>query len=275
MKPQTYLRSQARKDLPNRTHSDNKTRGGKCLVIAGSKGMAGAALLTATAAARSGAGYVYLASESSALSNLEHPDFLEFSIKPSAKNLSQFTAVAIGPGLKSSKVILGWLKILARNEFANVVVDASALNILAKNKMKLPATWVLTPHEGELSRLLGVSSDKIRDNRIKAVQDAQKKWGCTILLKGHKSLIADSENLFCNTSGNPALAKAGTGDVLTGIIAAFLSQKLSPLKAAALAAFVHGLMADIWVKSNHDVLSLMATDLLSLLPSTLFDLRRR
>lgn len=260
-----YSKAQAKKDLPVRKASDNKTRGGKCLVIAGSKGMWGAATLTAEACARVGAGYVYLNPTSSGFPTVKHPDFLINT----EKNFSKFQAIAIGPGGKPSQMGK-WIKKALKCK--TVVLDAEALNYLAKTKIKLPTSWILTPHEGELSRLINVSSSMIKKDRVKYLKIAQKKYGCIILLKGHRTLIADAKNIFEIQSGNPALAKAGTGDVLTGIILGFLSQKLDPIKAACLGSFIHGYIADQWIKKN-DILSLVATDLIKALPSAIKKLR--
>ena len=269
-----YSAKQARQDLPQRKESDSKTRGGKCLIIAGSPGMWGAALLGARAATRAGAGYVYLfhsARTSPFLS--EAPDFLSQD-KLSRQELGKFKAIAIGPGLPTTVATFNNLKSLARFGAKHVVVDASALTMLAQNKMKIPSAWILTPHEGELGRLLGKSADSVRDNREASVRDAQKKFGCVVILKGHGTLVADQDGVTRVESGNSALAKAGTGDVLTGIVTAFLSQGLPATQAACLGVYVHGLIADRWIKSGHDQLSLMASDLIDDLPMALASLRK-
>lgn len=260
-----YLLKNAQKAIPSRKNSDNKTHGGKALVIAGSKGMWGAAILTSQAAARSGAGYVYLQPLEKGFPWFKNLDFL----MNKEKDFSKFNAIAIGPGANSSS--LGkWVKNSLKNQ--RVVLDAAALNYLAKNKIKIPSTWILTPHEGELSRILKVSSETIRKDRVKYAKLAQKKLGCVVLLKGYRTLVVDSKDIFEIQSGNPALAKAGTGDVLTGVITGFLSQGLDATNAACLGAFVHGFIADQWVKKN-DHLSLMASDLIQLLPEILRKIR--
>jgi NAD(P)H-hydrate epimerase len=269
-----YRLAQAYKDLPKRNSTANKTAGGKCLVIAGSQGMWGAATLTASAAARSGAGYVYLSLQTNFFPVHKNPDFLETNIKKYSK--INFKAFAVGPGLSKNQWIMTWIKELIRHKKESVVLDAAALNAVAKSskKIKLPATWIMTPHEGELARLIHVSSKKIKADRAKYLLIAQEKFGCLILLKGHQTLIADGAAIYRIQSGNAALAKAGTGDVLTGMILAFLSQGLSPVKAASLAAFVHGKIADDWLKAKKDILSLRATDLIEQLPTTLFKIRK-
>lgn len=269
-----YTLYHARKNLPTRHNADNKTRGGKALVVAGSAGMRGAAILTATAAARCGAGYVYIHSEKKNLSAQYHPDFLEFD-SPKDLKKNPPTAVAVGPGLQTSKSTRLWITTLAQLRFPYVVLDAHALSVLPDlgNKIQLPPTWILTPHEGELGKLLHVSSQKICKDRLRYAQMAQKKWGCTVLLKGYETLALNSEEIWKVQSGTPALAKAGTGDVLTGMILAFLSQGLKSTAAACLAAYIHGKMASDWVQSGHDVISLMASDLLKQLPTSLKKIR--
>lgn len=261
MHSKKYSKIRAKKDLPTRKFSDNKTRGGKCLIIAGSKGLWGAAILAAESAARIGAGYTYIHPTSQGFPVIRHPDFLIHT----NNKFSGFKSIAIGPGGNPSQIG----KFIKKSiKHKSVVLDAEALNYLAKNKIKIPPTWILTPHEGELSRLLKISSNTIKKDRLKHIKLAQKKLGCIILLKGYKTLVADSKGVYEIQSGNPALAKAGTGDVLTGIIAGLLSQHLEPINAACLGAYIHGFIADQWAKKN-DILSLMATDLIKTLPSAL------
>jgi len=268
-----YSKAQARRDLPTRTARDNKTRGGKTLVIAGSEGMWGAAVFSAMAAARTGAGYVYLFQTRKNFPVAKVPDLLVLK-KIKASELKKFSAIAIGPGLQGDVFIRAWLKKLRSHP--HVVVDASALAVFARLKnFRAPKTWVLTPHEGELAKMLGVSSQAIRAQREKYVRLAHKKFGVVVLLKGHRTLVATENKIWEIPTGNPSLAKAGTGDVLTGVITGFISQGVESPRAAALGAFTHGSLADRWIRSGNDVLSLLASDLLALLPSTLKKLRRQ
>ena len=156
---------------------------------------------------------------------------------------------------------------------------ADALTVSAKERLfPLPKTWILTPHEGELSRILNISAAKIRKDRTKYLRLAQKKCGCIVLLKGHETLVAAATEIYKIDTGNVALAlaKAGTGDVLTGMITGFLAQGLTPLNATLLGASLHGKIADDWVlRAKKDYLSLMASDLVDLIPTTLHRLRTR
>lgn len=270
-----FGKPQARALLPRRSETDNKSHGGRCLIIAGSEGMFGAAVLSATAAARAGAGYVLLLTDLKKFPICQHPDFLTADSKKKKIKDLKFNSLAIGPGMGVSSHSLKLLKEVLNLKIKNVVIDADALNLCAQNKIfKLPATWVATPHEGELARLLGVSSDQIQKNRIKSVQLAQKKLGCVVLLKGHETLVASSAETKKIKSGNVSLAKAGTGDVLTGIIAALMSQGLKAVDAASLGAYIHGAIADFWLSEKKDELSLMASDLLELLPLVLNRIRK-
>ncbi|MBX3039086.1 MAG: NAD(P)H-hydrate dehydratase [Bdellovibrionaceae bacterium] len=275
MKRTRYLAVQAAKDLPSRRPSDNKTRGGKTLIRAGSKTMLGAAILSATAAARVGAGYVYLLPADKNFPHQKHPDFLTLGSRREIPDVS-FSSIAIGPGLPSTPHLQKEILWLLKHTSCPVVVDAGALTALAsfKKPVLLPDNWILTPHEGELGRLLSLSGKDVRKDRLGSALKAQKKWGGTLLLKGSGTLIVAEGKVIEITTGNAALAKAGTGDVLTGMIAGFLAQGLSPRQAACLGAFVHGAIADHWIKNKKDVLSLMASDILGEIPFALARLRR-
>lgn len=269
-----FAYTQAQNLLPTRVKSDSKVTGGRSLIIAGSAGMLGAAVLAATAAARVGSGYVILLTAQKKFASLKNPDFLVADWKTKKIADVKFSALAIGPGLGQSTQALLLLKQLLKLKAKNVVMDADALNLCAKKKLyPLPHSWIATPHEGELARLLETSAEHIRKNRISSLVAAQKKLGCIILLKGFRTLIISEKKIYEIQSGNRALAKAGTGDVLAGMITGFLAQGLLPRDAACLGAFVHGWMADQWVKEKKDYLSLLASDLLRALPQALNTIR--
>lgn len=274
---QKYSWRHVSRDLPTRHQTDHKGRGGKCLIVAGSKGMWGSSILCAEAAARIGAGYVYVSGLTDVRLAVKHPDFLTISLKHK-KIISNFHAIAVGPGLKASpKQVLQVLSSCLK-EKRPVVLDAEALNILAKQKQKkwkhLPSHWIMTPHEGELARLLNIPSKQIKADREKYVLQAQRQFGCIVLLKGHQTLIVAPDAAWRIDAGNASLSKAGTGDVLTGMIVGLLSQGVSPSQAACLGACIHGVMADEWIQTK-DILSLMASDLVKALPVTLLRLRKK
>lgn len=256
-----------RKFLPTRADSANKSHGGKCLIIAGSEGLWGACYLAAKSASRVGAGYVYLPASTKSLT--EHPDFLSHEISEHI-SLENFNALAIGPGLTITPVIKKFFHRLEKEFNRPVIIDAGALELIKK----LKPNWIITPHEGELAKLLNISSDEIRKDRVKAAQIAQENFGGIVVLKGHYTLVASKSMIYEIHTGNKALAKAGTGDVLTGMIAGLLSQGLKPIDAAILGCGLHGYIADRWVKDK-DYLSLMASDLIQELPGALFNLRKK
>jgi len=252
-----------KKLLPFRKPNENKTHGGKTLIIAGSKGFFGAAILTATSAARVGSGYTTLLADK--FPSHKHPDFLIKDLK--FKDWIQFDAIAIGPGLgvnlKTEKII----RDLRKRKIKNVVVDADALTVIAKKKIfPLPSTWILTPHKGELARLIGKNG---------TLKQAQKKYGCLILEKGATTKILNSDSYLEVKVGNSSLAKAGTGDVLTGIIAGLLAQKIKPFDAAALGAYIHGRASRFWTRKGRDHLSLLASDLFEIIPEVLHEIRTK
>jgi NAD(P)H-hydrate epimerase len=229
--------------VPRRKEGDNKYTAGHVLVVGGSPGLTGAPSLTAAAAMRADAGYVTVAARESALPVLEQR-LLEAVKKPLPEKLGDQAAdlvlelaekagaVALGPGLgrdDGAKTLVR--RLLAELELP-MVVDADALFELE------PAAWpaprVLTPHEGELERLLG---HDVKQRRLAAVREAAERFGCVVLLKGAETLVAaPGKGVLVSALGLPSLATAGTGDVLTGIVAAFLAKGMEPQLAAAAAA---------------------------------------
>jgi NAD(P)H-hydrate epimerase len=204
---------------------------------------------------------------------VEHPDFIPRTRHPFPTDLAQANATVFGPGVGVTATSLKFLKRLyALN--VPVVLDADGLSMLAKTPRTLPSNWILTPHEAEMGRLIGEPSAWVAKNRVQAVRRAQKRYSCVVLLKGHGTLVCSARHLWRVDAGNPALAKAGTGDVLSGILGALIAQGLSSEEAACLGAYLHGSLADRWVQSHRDELSLLASDLVDQLPEGLAALRR-
>jgi len=275
MKLKRVTRVQIKKLIPVRRKSDSKIESGAVLIIAGAKGLYGAGLMAALAATRAGVGYTHLMTDLIKFPWLRFPDFIvhEFSIHSIKKY--QEAVIAIGPGLGLKNDKKKYLEYLMKQQFPKVVVDGDALTFLSQMKIsKLPKNWILTPHEGELARLMKVSSLQIKKNRLFYVQEAQKKFGCVVLLKGDETLIASEKNVMSIKNGTIALAKAGTGDVLTGMISAFYAQKKNPLEAAMLGSYLHGESAKIWIKKK-DYLSMRPVDLIDKIPEAIFKVRRK
>jgi ADP-dependent NAD(P)H-hydrate dehydratase / NAD(P)H-hydrate epimerase len=249
--------------VPPKRASDTKYSAGSVLVVGGSPGMSGAVCLTAEAAFRADAGYVAVATHAQSLPVVE--GWLLEAVKAPLDEVDRLaeraSAVAIGPGLGRGDDERALVSRLLRELRVPVVVDADALFGLEPGDW--PAPRVLTPHAGELARLLGHEVDA---HRLEAVQAAAERFGSVVLLKGADTLVAaPGEGVLVSASGTPALATAGSGDVLTGVVVAFLAKGMDARLAAAAAAFAHGRAAGL-VPHQHGV---VASDVAAALPQAL------
>jgi ADP-dependent NAD(P)H-hydrate dehydratase / NAD(P)H-hydrate epimerase len=223
-------------EVPRRSSGDNKYTAGHVLVVGGSRGMTGAPALAARAALRADAGYVTIAAPAESLPVLETLvlEAVKRPLEQAFEAAAKADALAIGPGLgreKESKALVR--RLLAEMEVP-AVVDADALFELEPGEW--PAPRVLTPHEGELARLLGRESKEIAAHRLASVQEAAERFDSVVVLKGEDSLVAGpGRGVLVCALGRSSLATAGTGDVLTGITASFLAKGLEPQRAAAAA----------------------------------------
>jgi ADP-dependent NAD(P)H-hydrate dehydratase / NAD(P)H-hydrate epimerase len=264
--------------IPRRSEGDNKYTAGHVLVVGGSRGLTGAPSLAALAAMRADAGYVTVAAPESSVPVLEQR-LLEAVKRPlperdgvvaadaadAVLELAQKAkSLALGPGLGRGPGPAALVRrVLAEVELP-VVVDADALFEL--EPADWPAPRVLTPHEGELGRLLGRDSREIAAHRIAAVREAAERFGCIVLLKGADTLVAaPGRGLLVSSNGLPSLATAGTGDVLTGIVGAFLAKGVEPQVAATAAAVAQQLASKAATQRS----GLVAGDLVEALPRVL------
>lgn len=275
--------------LPERQADSHKGDYGRVLLIGGSQGMAGAIALAGMACLRSGAGLVHLAIpraiqttvasfEPAYMTHGLSDDLLgRFSQRARAKLrplIEVADVVALGPGIARSVDVQRLVVELYQSVSRPMVVDADALYSLGRHRatlLHLPAARVLTPHPGEFRRLVSCAPDASREQLEATAIDWAAQTGAVLVLKGHRSLITDGTRIEHNTTGNPGLAKGGSGDVLTGVIAALLAQGLAPFEAARLACHVHGRAADLAVKSLGQI-SLTAGDLLQFLPVAFHEL---
>ena len=264
--------SYIKKHLPKRKKTAHKGDSGRALIIGGSKGLYGAGLLAASAATRSGAGYTHLMCDLHGFPWLKFPDFIVHPLRSSELKKKESYSVGIGPGMGTNTRGKTLLNKVAKN-FQTVTLDADGLSLLAKNSQKLPSSWLLTPHEGELARLLQTTATKVHANRLEYAMLAQEKFGCTVLLKGSETIIVDSDRYTIFSPGTPALAKAGTGDVLLGIITAFRAQGMDPFEASVCASAVHGMSAKLWLKEGNDLIGLRPTDLVERITQAILNLR--
>jgi hydroxyethylthiazole kinase-like uncharacterized protein yjeF len=224
--------------VPRKREPDNKYSAGSVLVVGGARGTTGAAALAARAAFRADAGYVAIAAPADALPTLETlvVEAVKRPLEAAFDAAERASALALGPGLGRDQQPLV-RRLLEQTELP-AVVDADALYELEPFERTAPT--VLTPHSGELARLLGEESSWIDAHRLDALNRAVERFGCIVLLKGADTLVgAPGEGVWVVGQNVPALATAGTGDVLTGIIAAFLAKGMGAREAAAAAAVLH------------------------------------
>jgi ADP-dependent NAD(P)H-hydrate dehydratase / NAD(P)H-hydrate epimerase len=249
--------------VPRKHATDTKYSAGSVLVVGGSPGMSGAVCLTAQAAFRADAGYVAVATHPQSLPVVE-ARVLE-AVKAPLDEVDRLArragAVAVGPGLGRGEEERALVRRLLRELPVPVVVDADALFELEPDDW--PAPRVLTPHSGELARLL--DREDVDAHRLDAVCAAADRFGCVVLLKGADTLVAaPGEGVLVCAAGTPALATAGSGDVLTGVVAAFLAKGIEARLAAAAAAYAHGRAAELGPERG-----LIASDLVEALPDVL------
>ncbi len=271
--------------LPPRPDVSHKGTFGHVLIVAGSRGMSGAACLAGGAALRGGAGLTTVAIPEEIASivagfepsyltlGLPQTDCGQFAVEAGAQILElagRVTTVACGPGWGTSPGLVELARLLHASVRQPLVVDADGLNALAALPGGCPAAppgmpRVFTPHPGEFARLLKIDTRVVQENRETLAVEFARRLGGVILLKGRGTVITDGERVAMNSTGNSGMATGGTGDVLTGLIAALLAQDMPPFEAAQLGAHLHGLAGDLAAAelSRH---SLIASDLLRYLP---------
>ncbi|MBF0484410.1 MAG: NAD(P)H-hydrate dehydratase [Candidatus Omnitrophica bacterium] len=252
----------------------HKNAFGHVLVIAGSPPMLGAGALTSLAAMRSGAGLVtWAVPKSLNLTAQKKAANVVMTLPLPAKaadiiikNYSKFNAIAIGPGLSTESQVKKFVAKIICTSPVPLVIDADALNCIAGKAgllLKTQTVKILTPHLGEMGRLIG---KKISDNektKISVAKQFAKKYKCVVLLKGNRTIVAGiNGKIYINCTGNVGMATAGSGDVLTGMIAAFLAQGLEPFEAAKLGAYFHGKAGDAAAKKRGKV-SMIASDIIN------------
>ncbi|GAB6138782.1 NAD(P)H-hydrate dehydratase [Halanaerobaculum tunisiense] len=276
--------------LPDRQANSHKGSYGKLLVVAGSTGMTGAATLTSKASLRSGAGLVTVGVPASLNTILEEKltaamtypladqaGQLTKKALPEIKDLAKSRdVVAVGPGLGSGEELTYLVHQLIDQLEQPLVLDADGLNAIDDLSLlkKRRAATILTPHPGELARLLDQSIESITESRLQVAQEFATEYQVCLVLKGSRTVIATPEGrLYINSTGNSGLATGGSGDILTGLIAGFLGQGLEEVDAVRLAVYLHGLTADLAVEDLTEY-SLVPTDLVEYLPQGIKQLRR-
>lgn len=277
--------------LKKRALSMHKGDAGRIFCVAGSVGMVGAAALCSRAALRAGAGAVrtgmpwrlaaVVAGRDPNVMTTALPETEDGTISAMApakvlKAAEGFHVMLLGPGISTNPQTVQAVKSLLPDVHMKLVIDADALNAIALDGCKcikeidrahgLP---ILTPHPGEMKRLLGKEAPgDLKDdheNRLKVAAKFAAKHKVVLVLKGHKTVVTDGRQAYINTSGNPGMAKAGMGDVLVGVIAALLAQGLPPFDAAQLGVYLHGLAGDM-VRDRIGEVGVLAMDVIEQLP---------
>lgn len=257
---------------------------GHVALVAGSAGRTGAAIMSARSAVRGGAGLVSVVTDhdsgsiidSVSIESMSRP----FEMKPSSAGrivdfIADKDAVLLGPGLADDDDSYELIRSLAAKIELPLVIDASGLNAFADRieELRNDAVRIITPHPGELGRLLGASAGDVNDDRIGAARDAAARSGACVVLKGHQTLVAAPDGrVSVNPTGNPGMASGGMGDVLAGLLVAILARSDDPFEAARAAVYLHGLAADLLRDESSDI-GLRAMDVAEALPRAVAALR--
>ncbi len=271
--------------LTPRPRDAHKGRYGTVLIIAGGRGMAGAAGLCVASTLRSGAGLVRVATSGEVqpvVAGFE-PSYMTYPLPSNDDGLIDFArsrpilasligradVLAVGPGLGQSDDLRQLVRLLITDGDRPLVLDADGLNLLVGQTellagLKRPV--VLTPHPGEFARLSGLEIPAIQQDRVRhAAEFASRSESLVVVLKGSGTVVTDGRRYFVNSTGNPGMATGGSGDVLTGVIAALLGQGMPAFEAAQLGVFVHGLAGDI-ARDHHGEIGMIAGDIVDALP---------
>jgi ADP-dependent NAD(P)H-hydrate dehydratase len=277
--------------LPPRPKDGHKGTFGHVLVVAGSRGMSGAAVLCGTASLRGGAGTVQVATPAdiqpivatsqpcvttAGLPGTPTGQIAAHALPELLGLAKRADSLAIGPGLGAGAAV-GWvIRGLLERTSVPLVLDADGLNALAPLKkdalIRPDKPTVLTPHPGEFARLIGKTTAEVQRERETLALGFAGEQRAVLVLKGANTLVTDGRRLYVNRTGNPGMATGGSGDVLTGLIAALLGQKLEPFGAAQLGVYLHGLAGDL-ARDELGEEGLIATDLLHWLPQAFIKYR--
>jgi ADP-dependent NAD(P)H-hydrate dehydratase len=277
--------------LPKRPVNSHKGLYGSVLVVAGGRGMAGAAALCGASALRSGAGLVRIACSSEVQPTVAsfEPSYMTYPLPADGDGLIAFDparralerlldqadVLAIGPGFGQSDDLRKLVRWVVESVTLPVVLDADGLNALAGQTESLKnrkSPIILTPHPGEFARLTGKSVSAIQEDREALAAEFARQGGeLVVVLKGTGTVVTDGRRVYVNSTGNPGMATGGVGDVLTGVIAALLGQKLSAFEAAQLGVYAHGLAGDIARDQNGEI-GMIAGDVVDSLADAFYHL---
>ena len=285
-------RERMRELVPARASDSHKGDFGRVLVVAGSVGRTGAAHLAAIGALRSGAGLVTIATPKSCVPILAAmaPEYMTIGLEETAAGTIDFGAadrvldskadvIAIGPGLGQDPSTAAFVHAVVERSGVPLVVDADALNAFAEDPERLTGRdgvdVIITPHPGEMARLLNLTIEQVQADRLEHARDFASAHRCHVVLKGHRTVVAGPEGRsFVNLTGNAGMATGGTGDLLTGMIAAWFAQILDAEGACKLAVYLHGTAGDLAEADEGDV-ALLPSDIVARLGDAVLELTAR
>jgi len=285
-------REAMRSVIQPRSQDSHKGDYGRVLVVAGSRGKSGAAHLAAIAALRSGAGLVTVATPASVAPIVAAlgPEYMTMALEESADGTvttasidailgAHADVIAIGPGLGQSAEVGDFVRAIVERTGVPLVLDADALNAFAGRATDLMARdgldIIITPHPGEMGRLVGLSVEEVQAHRIEIAREFAQSHRVHVVLKGHRTIVASPDgDIAINLTGNPGMATGGTGDVLLGVIAGWFGQLLDAETAAHLAVYLHGLAGDL-AEADEGEVALIAGDIVSRLGDAVLELTAR
>jgi len=261
--------------MPYREQNSNKGSFGKVLNVSGSENYVGAAYLSSLSALKTGAGYVALASCDKVKNSVSQmlPEIVYTDRKSALKKFLNYTVLLIGCGLGTdNKAKSDFVKFIKISKIPTVI-DADGLNIMSEmSNVILPDKCIFTPHPAEAARLLGVNTKDVLNNPESSAKKITEKYNCITVLKTHRTIICNTDfTLHVNQNGNSALAKAGTGDVLAGIISGLLAQKMELFEAAKLGVYLHARAGEIASEKLTEY-SVLASDVIKYLPNAISEL---
>jgi NAD(P)H-hydrate epimerase len=285
-------REEMRELVPARAADSHKGDFGRVLVIAGSFGKTGAAHLAALGALKSGAGLVTIATPRSCVAALATmmPEYMTEPLEETSAGTIDFAAVdralaikadviAIGPGVGRDPSTSAFVQAIVERSGVPLVLDADALNALADDPDRFEGRdgvdMIITPHPGEMARLLGVSVEQVQSDRLEHAREFASAHKVHVVLKGHRTIVAGPDGRsFINLTGNAGMATGGTGDLLTGMIAAWFAQLLDAEAASKLAVYLHGAAGDL-AEADEGELALLPTDIAARLGDAVLELTAR
>ena len=287
---EAYMNPEIKSLFKERKADTNKGDYGRVALIGGSTGMSGSCFLSSSAALRTGSGLTYTIVPKSiseilqikSLENIVIPietrdgEFNKNSAVEVLEKTKKMNGIGIGPGMGQGEGIYSFLETILPEVKKPTIIDADGLNALSHNTDLLkdcPQDIIVTPHPLEMARLLHTTVEEVEKSRKEIAQDFARTYQCTVLLKGNRTIVTNGKELYLNKTGNPGMATAGSGDVLTGIILSLLGQGYSSMDAGKIGAYIHGMAGD-FAKNELGESSLIASDLIRYLPSVLKKMER-